>query len=54
MNYYKLVARILLHLVFKGHTKSRWWLWSFVAEKVSVKCVSKGLGTTRPAFLAHQ
>ena len=34
----------ILRISFKGHMKSRWWLWSFVVGKVSVKMrVLKGL-----------
>ena len=44
MNYCRAGCSDTLRISFKGHTKSRWWLWSFVAEKVSVKMlVSKGL-----------
>ena len=44
MNYCRAGCSDTLRISFKGHMKSRWWLWSFVVGKVSVKMrVSKGL-----------
>ena len=43
MNYCRDGCSDILHISFKGHMKNRWWLWSFVVGKVSVKMrVSKG------------
>ena len=44
MNYCRAGCSDTLRISFKGHMKSRWWLWSFVVGKASVKMlVSKGL-----------